>query len=133
MQHTKITFRNSLLVVALGMIMGITGCKSNDSTTNASSTSGTGTPPAANTVTIQNMAFNPATVTVAAGTTVTWTNNDAMTHTVTSGVPGSPDGAFDSGNMANGATYQHTFATKGTFQYYCKVHPGSMKATMVVQ
>jgi plastocyanin len=78
-------------------------------------------------VVIQNFAFSPATITVTVGTTVTWTNNDGATHTVTSDT-----GAFDSGNIANGKTYSRTFSQAGTFAYHCTIHP-NMKATVIVQ
>jgi plastocyanin len=82
--------------------------------------------PGTNEVWIQGMAFTPATITVAAGTTITWTNKDAVSHTVTS-----TTGVFDSGSMSTNATYSRTFTTAGSFPYYCKVHPG-MTATVVV-
>jgi plastocyanin len=88
---------------------------------------GTGTSaPGANEVFIQGMAFSPATITVTAGTTITWTNKDAVTHNVTSNPV-----LFSSGAMGNGATYSYTFADKGTFSYTCTIHP-SMKGTVVV-
>lgn len=49
-------------------------------------------------VSIQNFAFSPGTIQVTAGTTVTWTNNDQTTHTVTA-----DDGSFDSGDVAPAA------------------------------
>jgi len=79
-----------------------------------------------------SFAFSPATLTVKAGTTVTWKNTTAASHTVTS-----DDGkSFDSG-MANpitaqSGTFSHTFTTAGTFAYHCAIHP-FMKATIVVQ
>jgi plastocyanin len=81
---------------------------------------------AAGAVTIQNFAFAPATLTVAAGTTITWTNMDSTAHTVTL-----DDGSATSDDIAAGATYQHTFAAAGTFAYHCKIHP-TMKATITV-
>lgn len=78
-------------------------------------------------VVIQNFAFSPVTITIAAGTTVTWTNNDGAAHTVTS-----DSGTFDSGNIANGKTYSRTFSETGTFAYHCAIH-SSMKATVIVQ
>lgn len=88
-------------------------------------TGGTGGP-GVNEVFIQGMAFSPSTITVAAGTTITWTNKDAVAHTVTS-----TSGLFDSGSVGTNGTYSHTFSTAGTFAYYCKVHP-SMTASVVV-
>jgi plastocyanin len=80
-------------------------------------------------VSIQGMAFIPASITIAVNTTVTWTNNDAVTHTVTSDTP-----LFNSGNMAgNGSgTFSFTFTSAGTFPYHCSIHP-DMTATVIVQ
>ena len=77
-------------------------------------------------ISIQNFAFSSGNLTVAAGTRVTWTNKDSMGHTVTS-----DSGAFDSGSLANGASYSFTFDQAGTFAYHCAFHP-SMTATIVV-
>lgn len=75
---------------------------------------------------IASMKFGPATITVKAGTTVTWTNNDNMVHTVTA-----DDGSFTSGDMNYGSTYSHTFSTVGTVAYHCTYH-AAMKASVVV-
>jgi plastocyanin len=77
-------------------------------------------------VSIVDFAFNPSSVTITAGSTVTWTNNGATTHTVTA-----DDGSFDSGNLASGATYSFTFNTPGTYTYHCSIHT-YMTATVVV-
>jgi plastocyanin len=78
-------------------------------------------------VSIANFAFGPDTIQVAAGTTVTWTNNDTAAHTVTA-----DDGSFDSGNLAPGDTFTYTFTTAGTVAYHCNYHP-NMTASVVVQ
>jgi plastocyanin len=83
-------------------------------------------PSATVSVTIDNFAFSPATLDVAAGTTVTWTNEQDVTHTVTA-----DDGSFDSGNIASGATFSHTFDAAGTIAYHCAIHP-TMKASITV-
>jgi plastocyanin len=90
--------------------------------------SATGSPAAVagDQVTIDNFAFAPATLTVKAGTTVTWTNKDEEPHTVAAS-----DGSFHSPGMGTGATFTHTFATAGTFDYVCSIHP-SMHGTVVV-
>ena len=78
-------------------------------------------------VRIVNFAFDPAELTIPAGTTVVWTNEDQAPHTVTSA-----DGSFRSDdNLATGDVYRFTFTTPGTFAYICAIH-GSMKATVVV-
>jgi amicyanin len=77
-------------------------------------------------VTIADFAFSPATLTITAGDTVTWTNEDAMIHTATS-----VDGAFDSGDLDQGDDYSLTFTTPGTYDYLCTPHP-SMTGRIVV-
>ncbi|MFA6420334.1 MAG: cupredoxin family copper-binding protein [archaeon] len=76
------------------------------------------------TISIQNFSFNPSTLTISKGTTITWTNNDSMAHTVTGGELNSPV-------MAPGQTYTHTFNTIGTIDYICTIHP-SMKGQIIV-
>jgi plastocyanin len=82
--------------------------------------------PGTNEVFIQGMAFNPATITVTAGTMITWTNKDAIAHTVTSDVK-----LFDSGSVGPNATFSYTFASAGTYSYHCSIHP-SMVASVTV-
>ncbi|MEV7780860.1 cupredoxin family copper-binding protein [Kitasatospora sp. NPDC088351] len=86
-------------------------------------------PAAANAVTIKNFAFSPATLTVKAGTTVTWTNTDSDAHTVTS-KQGS-GGPLQSAALATNDTYSYTFTAPGTYAYYCTIHP-FMTATVEV-
>ncbi|MDW0139517.1 MAG: plastocyanin/azurin family copper-binding protein, partial [Nitrososphaeraceae archaeon] len=77
--------------------------------------------------------YEPTTLTVPAGTTVTWKNSDSTLHTVTSGSAesGVTGTEFDSSYMAGGKTFQHTFSSAGTFDYYCTLHP-FMKGQVVV-
>ncbi len=78
-------------------------------------------------VEIVEFAFGPDMLTVPLGTTVTWTNNEiGVPHTTTA-----DDGAWDSGTMAEGDTFSHTFTEEGTFTYFCSIHP-SMTATVNV-
>lgn len=79
-------------------------------------------------VAIENYAFSPAALTVAAGTKVTWTNKDTAPHTVT--VSSGPV-KFSSPSLQKGDTYTFTFTAAGTYSYYCAVHP-SMVAKVVV-
>jgi plastocyanin len=80
-----------------------------------------------NTVVIQNFAFSPNNLTVKAGTTVTWINNDSTAHTVVSDT-----GAFQSQNLNNGDKFTFNFTKAGTYSYHCSIHP-SMTGTIVVQ
>jgi len=83
-------------------------------------------------VSIANFAFDEAAMTVAVGTTVTWTNEDGAPHTVTA-----DDGAFDSGNMDSGDVFSFTFEEPGTYAYFCEYHGGAggqgMAGTITVQ
>jgi len=68
--------------------------------------------------------FDPASLSVKVGTTVIWTNQDAASHTVTSGDPSAgPSGTFDSSLIKPGNTFKHAFTTAGTTSYFCTVHP----------
>jgi len=80
-----------------------------------------------NTVSISNMAYSPNRLTVKAGTTVTWVNEENMSHTVTS-----DNGTFGSGTLRQNDTYKHTFSSAGTYPYHCNLHTG-MKASVVVE
>ena len=80
-----------------------------------------------NAVTIAGFAFDPATVTIQVGDTVTWTNEASVAHTATAG-----DGSFDTGNIGPGTTATVTFDTAGTFAYHCSIHR-TMTATVVVE
>jgi plastocyanin len=84
-------------------------------------------PAASGAVSIASFSFQPAALTVSAGTTVTWTNNDSAGHTVTA-----DDGSFKSDTLAKGATFSQTFDTPGTFAYHCSIHP-SMTGTVTVK
>ena len=83
-------------------------------------------PVAGDAVSIDSFAFVPATLTVRAGNTVTWTNHDEEPHTVVAN-----DGSFHSPGMGSQATYSHMFPTAGKFDYVCSIHP-FMHATVVV-
>src|SRR5919106_543489 len=76
-------------------------------------------------------AYQPNPVQVGVGDTVTWTNDDAQPHTVTSGEGATPDGTFDSSIMAPGATFEHTFTEAGEYPYFCLLHPNMVGTVSV--
>lgn len=78
-------------------------------------------------VRIVDSAFQPAVITITAGTTVRWTNIGAVTHTVTSDTS-----LWDSGDLVTGGVFSRTFTTPGTYDYHCIYHPVSMKGKVVV-
>ena len=122
------------LVAALAASVVLAGCSASRPTagtsTNMPMASMSVTAPAApvsgDQVNIDSFAFVPATLTVRAGSTVTWTNHDEEPHTVAAS-----DGSFHSPGMGTGGTFSHTFATAGTFDYVCSIHP-MMHGTVVV-
>lgn len=84
-------------------------------------------------VSIQSFAFTPDTILISVGTTVRWTNNDSLDHTVTSinGTVTSNSESFDSGPLAPGESFEHRFDVPGTYRYICTIHP-SMQGTVIV-
>jgi plastocyanin len=76
--------------------------------------------------------FTLPSLTVQAGTTITWTNQDGVTHTATSGTPGSPDGVWDSSGLPSGGSFSFTFEQPGEFPYYCRIH-STMRGTITVE
>jgi plastocyanin len=78
---------------------------------------------------IDNFSFAPATITVAVGATVTWTNRDDIPHTV---VSTDDPKAFKSKVLDTDERFSFTFAKAGTFPYFCSIHP-KMTGKVVVQ
>ena len=78
-------------------------------------------------ISIKQMQFIPAAITVHAGDTVVWINNDDRDHSVVA-----TDGSFKSGNISAGEKFEHLFSSAGTFAYKCGYHP-RMKGTVTVQ
>jgi plastocyanin len=77
-------------------------------------------------VSIVDFAFNPGSVAVDAGGTVTWTNQGPSPHTVTAN-----DGSFDSGTLDAGGSFSFTFMSAGTFSYFCAIHPDMVGSVVV--
>ena len=82
---------------------------------------------AAPTITIDNFSFSRPTITVPAGTKVTWVNHDDMLHTVTD-----EGKTFKSDPLDSGESFSHVFDNPGTYKYFCSLHP-HMTGTVVVQ
>ena len=124
-----------VLFAAIIMMFTVSGCPSNTpakvstaaaTAAAASDTAAAGTTAlAANAVLIENHAFNPGTLTIKAGDSVTWTNKDSVSHSVVFA-------DFESGLLKKGDSYTHTFDTAGSFKYNCGPHP-DMLGTIEVQ
>ena len=78
-------------------------------------------------IAVQEFKFAPSVLTVRVGTTVTWTNHDEETHTITSAT-----GAFASAGLGHEEGFSQTFTRPGRYEYFCALHP-HMKAAVIVQ
>jgi plastocyanin len=128
--HSRLSRALALLVLAPTLALAACG----GSATATRTTTSTGGAPAASVdhVQIKEFKYAPATITVALGTKITWTNHDSAPHTATSGTSPNSDGVFDSGTIKKGESKTATVSKRGTFTYYCAFHP-FMKATVVVK
>jgi len=111
------------------MIRGIRGLASLFLTGSLGATAALG---ADSDITIKTFQFKPTPIEVKAGTRVTWANADDITHTVTSGTPGSRDGRFNTPLAGKGATFSFTFPEAGTYAYFCDRHQ-SMRGVIYVK
>lgn len=138
--------RRALLVTVLVAVVFLGACggddSSNSDTSSTTATTATTADDATDgaTVTMKLVAFKPESITVDAGTKVTWKQSDPGVHTVTSGtvdqgtggVTEKADGTFDSGNLETGKTFSFTFDQPGTYSYFCAVHPATMRGRVQV-
>jgi plastocyanin len=125
----------SFILIIISAVVLLPGCTKSDNSSNYSTApaGGGGATPGVNEVWMQGTAFNPASKTISVGTTITWTNKAPYNHTVTSGVPNSPDGLFNSGYLGNQGVFSFKFTTVGTFHYYCMIHGAMMTASVTVK
>lgn len=114
-----------VLILAVGGYFVFSSNTANNSSSSGNSNTNNTVP--AGTVVISQETFDPGTITVKKGDTVTWQNNDSIDHTVVA-----DDGSFDLGTIASGTKVQHTFTTVGTFKYHCSIHT-FMKGAVVVK
>jgi plastocyanin len=113
----KLGFRLLGILIVLGMVIfALSSFWKGDSVTNLAAA------PATTHVHIKLFTFKPDSLEVPVGTTVVWTNGDAVEHTVTSGTPEKPVGAFDSGGFTEGKTFSFTFTKPGDYSYFCNRH-----------
>ena len=129
-----LTHLTAVGLAAALVVAGASGCFSEHVPTESSgidiqAVCSAGTVPA-NMVVIRNFSFNPSTVTVQSGESVTWVNCETtagLGHTSTS-----DNGVWASGLIVPFVSFSRTFAQSGSFPYHCEPHP-SMTATVVVQ
>jgi len=132
-----------LFLILLAAVLLISGCVQQPQQPTATPTATpvattqvatTAAPAQTNVITIKNSAFSPPTLTIKAGTTVTWINEDSEPHKVTSDPhPAHTDlPELVSGDLSKGQSYNFTFTKTGTFGYHCHLHP-FMKGQIVVE
>lgn len=138
-------FRRVVGAAAVAAVL-LAGCGGSDSGTTEPGTAASTSPgavadgtvkaatPAGNSaVTVKQFQFMPAELTVKVGTSVTWTNQDDILHTATSGAtPGTADGKFDGQMDGRGKSFSHLFDQPGRYPYFCSRHT-SMTGTVVVE
>jgi plastocyanin len=81
---------------------------------------------------IKLFSFKPETLEIPVGTTVVWTNFDAIEHSVTNGTPEKPGSEFDSNFFTEGQTFTFTFDKPGNYPYFCKRHNSMMGEIKIV-
>jgi plastocyanin len=137
MTSRRLAWRPIVVAAAAAVaVLVLAACGSSASSSTSSAASTAGGPTAS--VTIQNFAFTPQTLTVKAGTTVTWTNNDSAPHTVTSADAISTSANTTSlfnGSVNPGQTFSYTFTKAGTYYYLCTIHrsQAGMHGEIIVQ
>ena len=119
------------LIFMVAILVIFAGCSSTTTTTTVPSQVNANNPSGAGKnwdIKIENFAFNPASLVISKGDTVTWQNLDNAPHAISS-----DEGTeIKSDNLQKEGTYSHKFENSGTYNYHCSVHP-SMKASIVVQ
>ena len=116
--HVFLKKRYGILVIALIVIMFICGCVSVSSSSKSTSPEmPKTTPPPQVMASIKERSFDPAIITIKAGTTVTWTNEDPMMHRVVHLPEVNHPELFDSGPLSSGRRFSYTFQEKGRFAY----------------
>lgn len=130
--------RSRILASAMvGLAIVASACGGGDSDEGAAPAAADG----GQTVALKLIAFKPERLSVAVGSAVTWKNEDASEHTVTSGtvnqgsggVTTAVDGKFESGSLKQNATFSYTFTAPGTYSYFCKIHPATMRGEITVK
>jgi plastocyanin len=88
---------------------------------------------ARNQVAMLEFRFQPESLNIFAGETVTWVNKGKFPHTTTSGANGNPDGLWDTPHLGRGKSFSYVFTKPGTYYYFCRPHHGlGMKGVVVV-
>jgi plastocyanin len=116
----------AVAVAAAGLVVGAAGCAGSEG--GSSTTTTEARPPFEATVTIEDLRFDPRQVEVAVGGSVTWVNDDVISHLIVSTTPN----VIDSPLIGKAGSYTRSFSAPGTYRYYCNIH-NSLKGEVVVR
>jgi plastocyanin len=123
--------RRPFVVLLVAAALGLAACGGSDDSSagNAEADPGAsgGKATATDAVTIESFEFKPQQITVASGTTVTWTNGDSAVHSIKD-----KGDLFESDDLSEGGTFEHTYDEAGEFPYICGIHQ-YMTGTVVVE
>jgi plastocyanin len=135
----RLILGTAALLIAAGSLAGCSASAESAPMAPAIATSA----PTGPVINLSSLTFNPSTTTVKVGESVTWRNDESITHTVTSGrfmgidkttglrSSQQPDGMFNAKLDGKGKTFSFTVTKAGTYTYYCDIHQG-MNATITV-
>lgn len=115
----------SVLFACAALAVALLGAQTGTSPSSSASPAPAASP--AVVVHMKNFAFVPASVTIHAGQSVKWINDDSVSHSATAN-----DRSWNSGELDNGQSWTYTFSAAGTYQYFCDDH-SFMKGTVIVQ
>lgn len=108
-----------LLAFVLLLVFGCSSVSTDSPERNGGASAGSAS------VAIKGSAFNPESIEIEQGESVTWTNEDSLPHTVVG------DGGMESDQLSQGDTYTKTFDEAGTFSYHCSIHPDMVGEVVV--
>jgi len=131
MNHITLFGLATLGLAMIAVAVGALACERDGNHSSAMPAMQVAAADAAAAATIRTFQFQPKTIAVQAGTTVTWTNEDNIDHTVTGGTPDAPRMDFDSGGFGKGRSFSATFDRPGDYAYFCAKHK-SMRGTVRV-
>lgn len=116
--------RIAATAVAALMLLIATACGTDKPATTTGAPAGAGVTEIA----MKDITFSPAETTIKVNETVRWVNDDPVAHTVSD-----DSGLFDSGPLEEGASFEQGYDRPGTYSYHCKIHPATMKGTVIVE
>jgi plastocyanin len=126
--HTSTRSLVSTLILAIAVLLLVSCSLGTQGFAGAFVLAPVPTGPQTHTVIIREIKFQPAVLTLKVGDTVEWRNDDIVPHTATSTEPKK----FDSGILPVGSSWKYVFTKRGTYFYYCTLHP-NMKAQIIVR